>query len=638
MSLKLELTIWSKAIKHYETKEYLEALEEFSKISETSKINWNIGIILATLGKHKEAINNFKKSYQLDPFFALAYHQAGVSRFMLGDYVSALRDFRDALNYMRGNQTINYEQLGLDFRLYSCEVLFNCGLCKIYMGQIDEGLAELKEAANQQMIKEHDVIRDAINDQGRDYNVFSVPVGIIFKPSPKKLNNLASRDYMGKAILVAATDANDAYTTFTGITRLQRGHTPTGTPLQAGHPISRSASITNRHSRSNTVGVSDISGGNIVRPNLNRSMTSAGPGSGGRPLIRVATNIGSPSYNQPLSAPVNQSTCKIPAFSPMLRSASIRKQDISSPLQSSLVTPQYNRLNNFSNSNNNIAIQPVTEIDIHDDYYHQTSKGIQEEDENEEEMNGNGSDLLVVQQDRESLSKAQPPLQPIEETKRVDDWSSKTPSGSSPTPSPNPPVRKIESPSMKIRQEILNSKMNMKNNILEQGKKDISSHSPQQSTSSSSIVFDGKSLLSASGGSNAGLSSSRTVSEITNDTKQSDLSYDHHHTHHHRFGSETANNFGEMTKIRVKINYNSHKRGMSILPDQTHSSFIDQLKNKFVSELGSIERDVKVKFKDEDGDYLTMIDESDFEAAIDVAKLSSLTTGRNEGKLEIWVN
>lgn len=36
---------------------------------------------------------------------------------------------------------------------------------------------------------------------------------------------------------------NDAYTTFTGITRLQRGQTPTGAPLDAGHPLGRSASV-----------------------------------------------------------------------------------------------------------------------------------------------------------------------------------------------------------------------------------------------------------------------------------------------------------------------------------------------------------------------------------------------------------
>lgn len=73
----------------------------------------------------------------------------------------------------------HYEQLGLDFRLYSAEVLFNCGLSRIYMGQTTAGLADLKEAATHKQIPEHSVIDDAIRDHGRDYSVFSVPVGPI---------------------------------------------------------------------------------------------------------------------------------------------------------------------------------------------------------------------------------------------------------------------------------------------------------------------------------------------------------------------------------------------------------------------------------------------------------------------------
>jgi hypothetical protein len=43
-----------------------------------------------------------------------------------------------SLQFLRGNMTIDYEQLGLKFRLYSCEVLFNRGLSLIYMGREEE--------------------------------------------------------------------------------------------------------------------------------------------------------------------------------------------------------------------------------------------------------------------------------------------------------------------------------------------------------------------------------------------------------------------------------------------------------------------------------------------------------------------
>ncbi|KAK4687459.1 hypothetical protein P7C73_g2653, partial [Tremellales sp. Uapishka_1] len=243
MSLKAELETWAAALKAYDAEDFNAALDEFERIADSSKIHWNIGIILATLGEHEQAVERFYTATGLDQYFTVAYQQAGVSNFMLGKYEAAHKDFEEALLYMRGNQTVNYEQLGLSFRLYSAEILFNVGLTKIYMGQMDAGLQDLREAQGQKQTPDHGVIDDAIRDQGRDYNVFSVPVGMLFKPSANKLKNLATRDYMGKAILVAASDANDAFTTFTGITRLQRGMTPMGAPLDVAHPLSRSASV-----------------------------------------------------------------------------------------------------------------------------------------------------------------------------------------------------------------------------------------------------------------------------------------------------------------------------------------------------------------------------------------------------------
>jgi hypothetical protein len=44
-------------------------------------------------------------------------------------------------------------------------------------------------------------------------------------------------------ILISATDSSDEFTSFTGITRLQRGETPQGVPLDPSHPLSRSKSL-----------------------------------------------------------------------------------------------------------------------------------------------------------------------------------------------------------------------------------------------------------------------------------------------------------------------------------------------------------------------------------------------------------
>lgn len=57
-------------------------------------------------------------------------------------------------------------------------------------------------------------------------------------------------------------------------------------------------------------------------------------------------------------------------------------------------------------------------------------------------------------------------------------------------------------------------------------------------------------------------------------------------------------------------------RGMSVTPDQDYEDFIVCLRDKF-PQLG---KNLNVRFKDEDGDMLSMQDGGDFEAAVDVAR------------------
>jgi len=83
----------------------------------------------------------------------------------VGDFEEALANFNDTLLYLRGNRYINYEQLGLKFRLFSCEVLFNRGLCYIYLQQKVAGMSDLQYASKEKVTPEvHDVIDDAIKD------------------------------------------------------------------------------------------------------------------------------------------------------------------------------------------------------------------------------------------------------------------------------------------------------------------------------------------------------------------------------------------------------------------------------------------------------------------------------------------
>ena len=122
----------------------------------------------------------YQRAIGLDQYLAVAYFQEGVSNFLMGDFEEALANFNDTLLYLRGNTYIDYDQLGLKFRLYSCEVLFNRGLCYIYLQQEKPGLQDFGYAVKEKMTPDHDVIEDAIRDKAEGYTVFSIPVGVIY--------------------------------------------------------------------------------------------------------------------------------------------------------------------------------------------------------------------------------------------------------------------------------------------------------------------------------------------------------------------------------------------------------------------------------------------------------------------------
>ncbi|KAK5994576.1 Neutrophil cytosol factor 2 [Cladobotryum mycophilum] len=244
MSLKQEIETWVAALARYDNNEFDDAIAEFSKISDTSKILFNMGVIHATLGEHEKAVECYQRAIRLDQYFAVAYFQQGVSNFLIGDFEEALANFNDTLLYLRGNSTIDYAQLGLLFKLYSCEVLFNRGLCYIYLQQKEAGLQDLGYAVKEKVVEDHNVIDEAIREEAEvnttissnlwGYTVFSIPVGVVYRPNEAKVRNLKTKDYLGKARLVAASDRGNAFTGFAGSEmKAAKAETRDDRPLEA---------------------------------------------------------------------------------------------------------------------------------------------------------------------------------------------------------------------------------------------------------------------------------------------------------------------------------------------------------------------------------------------------------------------
>lgn len=234
MALKFELEQWNNACVAFDNQDYDTALSTFISLADNAKMHFNIGLIFATLDDHQRALAAYNKALRLDQYFAVAYFQKGVSHFIMGDMEAAMQDFDDAFTKLRGNQIINYNQLGLSFRLYSCEVLFNRGICRLYLQKMNDGLTDLYLAQKDKMTEEHEVIDQAVLDRGKGYSVFSIPPGVLFRPPESRLRGPQSADLLSAAEKFGIGKINPA----TGIKR--NNSILLGLNKNNGRPSSRS--------------------------------------------------------------------------------------------------------------------------------------------------------------------------------------------------------------------------------------------------------------------------------------------------------------------------------------------------------------------------------------------------------------
>ncbi|KAJ1970027.1 hypothetical protein IWQ62_000232 [Dispira parvispora] len=238
MSLKAELEEWVRATDAFDAGDYEASLEIFEGIADSAKIHFNIGLIMAMLGDFQGAVHAYIQALSLDQYFAVAYFQKGVANMSLGDFSSALDDFNDALLYLRGNLFIDYTQIGLDYKLYSCDVLYNRGLCQFELGDKPGGMNDLLAAQQDRKEKRHNIFSRAIDNAGAGCPLIAVPKGTIYRPSESKVKNTKKVDYLGNSKVVAAMDGQDNFTGFHGAVARKANQD------QTSNPIPQSASAT----------------------------------------------------------------------------------------------------------------------------------------------------------------------------------------------------------------------------------------------------------------------------------------------------------------------------------------------------------------------------------------------------------
>ncbi|XP_005290795.1 neutrophil cytosol factor 2 isoform X2 [Chrysemys picta bellii] len=217
MSLAETIRLWNEGVCATDRKDWTAALNAFTSVQNPpSKLCFNIGCIHLILGNLAEAEQAFARSINCDKHLAVAYFQRGTVFYRRENYELAIEDFKEVLVLLRGNLLIDYKILGLPFRLFACEVLYNIALLYAKLEDWRKAEEHLTLAISMKTEPRHNKIDRAMEAilKHRLFEPVAIPPGKLFRPNEKQVAQLEKKDYLGKATVVASVVDKDSFSGF----------------------------------------------------------------------------------------------------------------------------------------------------------------------------------------------------------------------------------------------------------------------------------------------------------------------------------------------------------------------------------------------------------------------------------------
>ncbi|CAI5776266.1 neutrophil cytosol factor 2 [Podarcis lilfordi] len=217
MALVETIRLWSEGVSAADRKDWAGALAAFTAVQKpSSKICFNIGCIHLIMGNLEEAQQALTRSINNDKHLAVAYFHRGSVAYQMEMYESAINDLKEAFAQLRGNNLIDYKILGLQFRLFACEVLYNTALAHSKLEDWKKAEEHLARAMKLKSEPRHNKIDRAMESilKQRFFQPFVIPEGKLFRPNEKQVAQLEKKDYLGKSMVVASVVDNDEFSGF----------------------------------------------------------------------------------------------------------------------------------------------------------------------------------------------------------------------------------------------------------------------------------------------------------------------------------------------------------------------------------------------------------------------------------------
>ncbi|XP_028852192.1 NADPH oxidase activator 1 isoform X2 [Denticeps clupeoides] len=209
------LRFWDEAVKAVDARDWPGALSKLDQITEpTSRTLFVSQSVHLALGQVELAIKALDETIEKDERLAVGFFQRAGAKMMANRLEEALGDCVRAQKHMRQNPVIDYRQLGLRYKLYSWQVLYNAAAVHSGMGQWD---------------KARDILTGTLQERGAgrgggtlELGLESIsrrevleplllPEGVVFRPRKQEVEQLKQRDFLGKAKVITSVIPNDDF-------------------------------------------------------------------------------------------------------------------------------------------------------------------------------------------------------------------------------------------------------------------------------------------------------------------------------------------------------------------------------------------------------------------------------------------
>ncbi|XP_041262453.1 NADPH oxidase activator 1 isoform X6 [Onychostruthus taczanowskii] len=208
---------WHEAVRAADRGHWDAALDAFGGIAEPpARICFNVGCVQLLAGRPEAALRAFNKTIEKDNSLAVGYFQRGFVHLQLEMYEEALSDYHMAFSHLRENPFIDYKQLGLRHILYAWEVLYSTAAVQCHLQQWQEARVTLEKAVVWRPERRTAILELAL-ERVQDHLFLEpmlVPLGELFRPRKKEVEQLDSKDFLGKPKVISSIIPNDEYIGF----------------------------------------------------------------------------------------------------------------------------------------------------------------------------------------------------------------------------------------------------------------------------------------------------------------------------------------------------------------------------------------------------------------------------------------